>query len=201
MYKGLVISLSLILSLPTGALGIIGQSEGFEISEKNQVFLLGSPSVAFGGNSAIVGQSQTAVNLGFDFTIAVQNEVGMLNQVTGAVTSSAVIDGTQEADLVGQQTQAANSESSAQEQDQAINLVQDLNKSQGTGGAIIGQGGFIAQVQIVANSNGISGDVQFTGASQFSGINGGLGSDIVVNNNSVIRSGSCVGNTKICTSP
>ena len=186
MYKGLVVSLSLIVSLSTGALGIIGQYEEFEINEKNQVFLLGSPSVGFGGNSAIVGQSQTAVNLGFDFTIAVQNEIGILNQVTGAVTKSAIIDGDQEASLVGQQAQAVNSESSAQQQDQAINLMQDLNKSQGVGGAIFGQGGLIAQVQIVANSNRISGDVQFSGASQFNGINGGLGSNIEVNNNSVI---------------
>lgn len=186
MYKGLVVCLSFILSLSTGAFGIIGQNEGFEISENNQVFLLGSPSVGFGGNSAIVGQSQTAANLGFNFTIAAQNEIGILNQVTGAVTSSAIINGTQEANLVGQQNQAANSKSSTQEQNQALNLAQDINKSQGIGGAIIGQGGLIAQIQMTANSSGINGDVQFTGVSQFSGINGGLGSHIAVNNNSVI---------------
>ncbi|MBN1972430.1 MAG: hypothetical protein JW787_02230 [Sedimentisphaerales bacterium] len=179
MYKGLVFSIVLVFLITSIALGNIGQAEGFQISTGNLVTLYGGPGLAVGGNVVIVGQNQTSSSKGVSLDnlyIALQGETGILDQGTAALSFSAALGGTQQAEIVGQQIQTEDIETSTQ--DQTRNFVQAITKDSGIGGIIAGQGGIIGQAQIIASSAGITGEAVFSGISQYNGIVGGFGKDV-----------------------
>ena len=181
MYKSLMVSIVLVFMLSSVSLSMIGQGEGFQISAENLISLVGIPGTTNSGNSVIVGQNQATAALGMDLTMILQGETGLLNQGASALSLSSILESDQNIGLAGQQIQNANTESSAQNQNNASNLLQNINKNQGTGGIIAGQGIVIGQIQISANRNGTTGNADFSGISQFNGLIGNQNFDEMLN--------------------
>lgn len=179
MYKGLVTSILFVLCLSPVAFSNVGQADNFQINAENMIYLNGGPSLAIGGNSITVGQIQVAATPGLDFKIAIQADMGILNQGASAVSFSAIMGAAQKAGIIGQQTQTDNAGTIEQEQNAGWNLEQDVNKNDGIGGIIAGQGVILGQIQIIANRNGISGNVNISGATQLEGKVSGVGDNPV----------------------
>ena len=180
MCKGMVASLALVLLLSSIAFSDVGQAESFGLNAKDMVALLGGPGSAISGESMMVGQNQVAATPGLDFNIVFQSEMGILNQGAIAVGLSAILGVLQESGLAGEQTQNENGGAVEQHQNWTGNLGQDLTKSNGIGGIIAGQGYTIGQVQVSADRNGISMDVNLSSAVQFNGVVGTKGLDVIL---------------------
>lgn len=183
MFKRSMVSTVLILMFTSGAFALVGQTEYFGLGAENLVILSGGPGTASGGNTASVGQGQLATDTGGGNIIAMQNEAGILNQGTSAVGLSGALGALQSAGAGGEQWQLVGLGLGLglQGQNLALLLGQDMEKNDGVGGTVAGQGVVVGQVQIVATPYGISGDAQFAGVSQFGSIGGGAGSSAVIN--------------------
>ena len=181
MYKRLMVSTVLALMFTSGAFALVGQSEYFGLGAENLVILSGGPGTAYGGNTASVGQGQLVTDSGGGNIIALQNEAGILNQGASTVGLSGALGALQSAGTAGYQWQIAGLGLGLQGQSLALNLGQDMEKNDGVGGVVAGQGVVVGQVQIVATPYGISGDAQFAGVSQFGSVGGGAGSSAVIN--------------------
>lgn len=181
MFKRSMVSAVVILMFTSGAFALVGQAEYFGLGAENLVILSGGPGTAYGGNTASIGQGQIATDSSGGNIIAMQNEAGILNQGTSAVGLSGALGALQSAGAGGEQWQLAGLGLGLQGQSLALLLGQDMEKNDGVGGTVSGQGVVVGQVQIVATPYGISGDAQFAGVSQFGSIGGGAGSSAVVN--------------------
>jgi hypothetical protein len=179
MYKWFAITVAVLFFPASVTYSDIGQAESFQINSGNQITLSCGPGSVIGSNSFIVGQNQAAAKTGGDFSIALQNQTGLLSQMGCAVSLTGILSGIQQAELAGRQKQSS---SSQQEQNQAANLAQDIDKDKSIGGIIIGQGAVIGQVQITADGSDIKGEAAFSGITQIDGNAIAQGSNFIINN-------------------
>jgi len=182
MFKGLSISIVVVLLLSYGTFADIGQVEGFSIGAGNVIERVGGAGWAEGGNTVMVAHGQEAYTVGM---AAIQEETGVLTQSAGAGGVGGTTAVLQQASANGLQGQVIGS-GRAGPREQGQNLTVSLDniilKAGGIGGAIGAQGFVGGQNQILVTPSGTSANSQFVGAAQFAAVSGGPGSNLLVNN-------------------
>jgi len=163
MIKGCVLSIVVIMLLAPVAFAGILQEQGFGLVAPNFVFRSGPQGTATGGNTATVGNTQTATDaLG---TLANQQETGILTQSAATAGVGGWSDVTQAALAEGAQVQGSASPHT-QLQEMSTTLAQDARKDHGAGTATGGQGFVGEQEQTIAQGAALTTETQIIGAAQ-----------------------------------
>jgi hypothetical protein len=159
MYKGLGISVTLILMLASVSLADIQQVQGFGIGGQNSAVLLDGPGVADSLNLTTVSQGQGASSMG-GLAMAEEFQIGTLGQVAAVGGVGGGIGISQNGSALLTQGQVFNG-GTLGVQNQAAGIVLDEAMMKlGGNGVGIGLQAFVgAQYQVIASPSGISVNV------------------------------------------
>jgi hypothetical protein len=165
MYKGLGISVTLILTLACVSLGEIQQGQGFGIGGLNSVALIDGPGVADSTNLTTASQLQNASSMG-GLAMAAEFQIGTLGQVAAVGGAGGGIGIQQNGSAVLTQGQALAGGSLGVQNQSAGIVLDDAMMKLGENGVGLGLQAFMgAQYQVIASPFGISMNVNIPAVS------------------------------------
>jgi len=165
MYKGLGISVTLILMMASVSLGEIQQGQGFGIGGQNSVILLDGPGVADSLNLTTVSQGQSASGMG-GLAMVEEFQIGTLGQVAAVGGAGGGIGISQNGSAVLTQGQALSGGSLGVQNQSAGIVLDEAMMKLGENGVGIGLQAFVgAQYQVIASPFGISMNVNIPAVS------------------------------------